>query len=164
MTKGTEPMPTKPIDAQFWTTPPATLTEALKVSEEPETLIRGLLVAAQQATIHVTHRDGLTVFEVTTTPSAPSLDSDPTLALTKDLELRGTFADKLELVYQIVRGIESEFSSTMLLPPELRRERVSGFCRRIGVSEDLFSAVLKNWTRPAPNTPQGPVESQVENP
>ena len=157
-------MPIDLNDAQFWMTPPATLTEALKVSSEPEALIQGLLLAAQQTTIHVTHSDDLTVFEVITTLSAQSLDTDPTLALTKDLELRGTFADELEMIYQIVRGIESEFSSTMLLPPELRRERVSEFCRRIGVSEDLFYAVLKRWTRPVPSAPQGSVERHVENP
>ena len=129
---------------EFWFDPPATLAEALRVCPDPVDLVKRLIRASIQGDVRADEdHDGNHTFEVQSSLRAGLLD----LVLTRNKELLGAHAGMLERVYAVVRAIETELSDAMYMPSDLRQERVSATCARIGVSSDDFSSILRNWSK-----------------
>lgn len=59
-------------------------------------------------------------------------------------QLSGPAVADLRAAYSILIAIEHELDAAVHLPPDMRRDRVKSACMRMGVSEDFFSAVLRN--------------------
>ena len=60
-------------------------------------------------------------------------------------QLSGSVSSLLTKVYSLVSAYEHELLVVVYLPPEMRRSRLLAVCERIGVDEEFFQLVLRNW-------------------
>jgi hypothetical protein len=129
---------------EMWIDPPANLTDALKERRNSVALVQSLLQAAAQGVATSREENGYWTFAVH--PDTKGLAKG--LKLAPDRSLSGPSRDQLDLIYQVVRGIETELTEATWLPPQMRRARIARFCERLGISADLFSSVSRNWEKP----------------
>jgi hypothetical protein len=135
----TQPNPRDSVE--FWIDPPPNLAEAVRIHPNPKELIRRLVQVGLRQSVDSRQEDGAWRFQVVANPE--SVD----VVLGDKGELTGKSVTQLELVYKIVRGIETTIDAATYLPAPMRQQRVEEFCQSLGITREYFSSVLQAWTK-----------------
>jgi hypothetical protein len=144
MNESSGPERARLADARLWARPPGVLVDALRDHEDPEGLLRTLILISVPVEIDVQRDEEGTRFLVAT-DGAPRTPGDMLLSIENDGSFTGRIASEVELTYQIVRGFEGVLSAVDLLPPGVRNDRINEFCDRIGVSRDRYQDTVRHW-------------------
>lgn len=128
---------------QMWFNPPPNLDEALKVSNEPHTLVQRLYELVVKTSVVPTFVGDAWNFGIN---SIFTTETD-SLALSKGLILSGQSIDRVKDMYLIVVGIETELSEVTFLPPEMRAEILRVFCSKNNITSEELASILHNWRK-----------------